>query len=136
MNKPHLLFVCGRNRWRSPTAEAIYRHDARLIARSAGVSGKSAHRISDKDLDWADLVVVMEQKYKSRIIREFRSHPDLPPIVSLDIPDEFERMDPELIELILDGMRFHLQERFGIGSSDPPNDGHTMPGTHSSPFDP
>ena len=94
-----MLFGCGRNQWRSPTAETIYRNDERLIARSAGTSANSPRQVSAKDLEWADLVLAMEQKYKSRMMKKFRgSH--LPPIVSLDIPDEFERMDPELMRLV------------------------------------
>jgi len=114
MHKPHILFVCGRHRWRSPTAEAIYRKDPRVKIRSAGVSDKSRHRVSDNDLDWADLVLVMERKYKSRILETFRDHPNLPRIVSLDIPDEYERMNEQLIALIQEGTEFYLREVFGI----------------------
>ena|SRR6266498_5065277 len=123
MNKPHILFVCGRHRWRSPTAEAIYRRDPRVKVRSAGVSSKSRHQISDKDLDWADLVLVMERKYKSRILGTFRDHASLPRIVSLDIPDEYERMDEQLIALIQKGTEFHLKELFGIEPEAAPNAG-------------
>src|SRR4051794_16815398 len=97
VNKPRILFVCGRNRWRSPTAERIYRDDPRVQVRSAGVSAQSGHQISADDLAWADLVIVMERRYKSRIVGMF---PDHPPIVSLDIPDEFEYLDEDLIQLI------------------------------------
>jgi len=99
MDKPHILFVCGRNQWRSPTAERIYRDDPRIQVRSAGVSGKSRHQISDDDLSWAGLVVVMEQRYKSRILGTFRDYPNLPRIVSLDIPDEYQFMDAELVKI-------------------------------------
>jgi predicted protein tyrosine phosphatase len=109
MDKPRILFVCGRNQWRSPTAERIYRDDPRIHVRSAGVSAKSRHQISADDLSWADLVVVMERRYKSRITETFRDHP---PIVSLDIPDEFEYMDEELIKLIREGVEFHLNNKF------------------------
>ena len=34
--KPHVLFVCGRNQWRSPTAARIYANDQRIEVRSAG----------------------------------------------------------------------------------------------------
>jgi predicted protein tyrosine phosphatase len=114
MDKPHLLFVCGRNQWRSPTAEAIYRNDPSLEARSAGVSSRSPHQISDNDLDWADLVLVMEQKHKSRILRTFRHRLNSPKIVSLDIPDEYARMDQSLIDLIRQGTEFHLKHEFNI----------------------
>jgi predicted protein tyrosine phosphatase len=117
MNKPHLLFVCGRHQWRSPTAEAIYRKDPRFLVRSAGVSSKSRHQVTAEDLDWADLVLVMERKYKSRILGTFRDHPCLPQIVSLDIPDEYERMDPELVSLIQSGTEVHLRQQLNIESS-------------------
>lgn len=115
MGKPHILFVCARNQWRSPTAEAIYRQDPRVEVRSAGVSSQSRHQISDKDLDWANLVLVMEQKHKSRILETFRARSTMPKIVSLDIPDDYQRMDQHLVELIRDGTEFHLQQQFKIG---------------------
>jgi predicted protein tyrosine phosphatase len=111
MDKPRILFVCGRNQWRSPTAERIYRNDPRVHVRSAGVSVKSGRQISADDLSWADLVVVMEQRYKSRILATFRDHP---PIVSPDIPDEFEFMDEELIKLIRESVEFHLVHEFNL----------------------
>lgn len=106
--KPNILFVCGRNKWRSPTAESIYRNDERLNVRSAGVSGKSSHQISVNDILWADLILVMETSYKARIVSQFRNL-HLPPIENLDIPDEYERMDTELVELIKSGVEFHIQ---------------------------
>jgi predicted protein tyrosine phosphatase len=122
MPKLHLLFVCGRNQWRSPTAEAIYRNDPRLLIRSAGVSSKSARQLSADDLEWADLVLVMERKYKSRILETYRDHPHLPKIVSLDIPDEYNRMDQELIALIEEGTEFHLKHHFGLEPNESTND--------------
>ena len=113
MPKPHILFVCGRNQWRGPTAERIYRTDPRVEVRSAGVSAKSGRQISANDLSWADLVFVMEQRYKSRIQRTFRDRPNLPKIVSLDIPDEYQFMDPALIMLLQAGVEFHLNQEFG-----------------------
>ena len=97
--KPHILFVCGRNQRRSPTAERIYRNDARIAVRSAGISEKSPHRISSVDIAWADLILVMEEDYAQAIRTQFR-RATLPPIKSLDIPDEYGLMDAELIELI------------------------------------
>ncbi len=84
------------------------------MVRSAGVSSKSSHQLSGKDLDWADLVLVMERKYKSRILSVFGDHPNLPRIVSLDIPDEYERMDPELISLIEKATEPHLRHQWHL----------------------
>lgn len=107
-SKPHILFVCGKNQWRSPTAERIYRNDQRIEVRSAGVSGKSKHPISNADIEWADLILVMESGYKSRILGLFRDH-SLPAIENLDIPDEYQYMDDELIEIIESRVEFHIQ---------------------------
>lgn len=95
-----ILFVCGKNLRRSPTAAAIFRNHPGLEVRSAGVSEKSRHRITEADLRWADLVLVMERKHAARIRESFGTMNPLPPIRSLDIPDDYEFMDPELVELL------------------------------------
>lgn len=99
-----LLFVCSRNHWRSPTAEAAYQNDPRVEVASAGVSPNARRRVSEKLLRWADLVLVMETAHKRRLHEQF---PDLAHdlrIEVLDIPDDYEFMDPELIELIRAGV--------------------------------
>jgi predicted protein tyrosine phosphatase len=98
-DKPRLLFVCGRNQWRSPTAEWLYRHDERVEVRSAGTSAVSRHRVSAADIQWADLILVMETKYRTWIVTNFRTI-KLPPIENLDVPDEYGYLDEELIGLL------------------------------------
>jgi len=114
MNRPNVLFVCGRNQWRGPTAERIYKDDPRIHVRSAGVSVRSSRQVSPDDLSWADIIIVMEQRYKSRILGTFRNHPKHPPIASLEIPDEYEFMDEELIGLIREGVESNLRHEFNI----------------------
>jgi len=94
-----ILFVCGRNQRRSPTAERLFRDDPRMSARSAGVSESSKRRMRENDLHWADLVLVMERKHAARIRFQFPAE-SIPPMRSLDIPDDYEFMDAELIELL------------------------------------
>jgi len=98
-DKPHLLFVCGRNQWRSPTAERLYRHDERVEVRSTGTSAVSRHRVSAADIQWADLILVMEAKYRTWIVTNFRAI-KLPPIENLDVPDEYGYLDEELVDLL------------------------------------
>lgn len=95
-----ILFVCGMNKKRSPTAEAIYRNDNRFQVRSAGVSSSSKNRLTLKNIEWADLILVMEKKYKDRIVQNYRDRLELPRIQSLEISDEYEFMDAELVDLI------------------------------------
>jgi len=118
-SKPHILFVCGRNQWRSPTAAAIYANDQRIEVRSAGVSPLSAHRVSQKDMEWANLVLVMERKHEDRLVEMFRDM-TRPPIASLEIADDFGLMDQELVDLIREGTESHLAAMFGIGHETPP----------------
>jgi predicted protein tyrosine phosphatase len=107
IGKPHILFVCARNRWRSPTAERLYRNDERMEVRSAGLSEKSPHALLEADIRWADLILVMEDDQKSWITGKYR-HLKLPGIASLDIPDEFEYMEKELIDSIRSGVESHI----------------------------
>lgn len=94
-----VLFVCAMNKQRSVTAERLYRNDLRVEVRSAGVRSAARRRINEKDLAWADVVYVMEKKHKLWIATRFEEL-DLPEIEVLDIPDEFDVMDPELQEIL------------------------------------
>ena len=111
--KPHILFVCGRNQWRSPTAARSYANDQRIEVRSAGVSLLSAHRVSRQDMEWADLILVMESKHKARLQAMFRDV-QMPPVECLEIPDDFGLMDDALVTLIRGGTEAYLAARFGI----------------------
>jgi predicted protein tyrosine phosphatase len=98
--KPRVLFVCSKNQWRSPTAEKLYQNDPRIEVRSAGLSPKSPHQITSADITWAELILVMEEEHKKRIIETFRGDVELPEILVLGIPDEYRFMDPELVEVL------------------------------------
>jgi len=108
MDRLKTLFICSRNQWRSPTAERVYRDDARLSVRSRGLSGKSPRRLRGDDLVWADVVFVMEAKHKSRILGEYRESLDDTILHVLEIPDDYRFMDPELILLLRDRVESFL----------------------------
>ena len=76
------------------------------LNRAANV--KARRKISEADLDWADLVLVMERKYARRIHAQFQFRADFPPIKCLDIPDDYELMDAELVTLIRDGTEIQI----------------------------
>lgn len=96
----HILFVCSRNQWRSPTAEAIYRDRPGLQVRSAGTEPSARIRLSAKTILWADLIFVMEKRHKQRMLENFPEEMAGKQVVVLDIPDEYQYMDPELVEEI------------------------------------
>ena len=93
-----VLFICSRNQWRSPTAEQIFRRHPLMPVRSAGTSPNARRKVSAEDICWADVIFVMEEKHKSRLVAEFSRLLDGKTIHVLDIPDEYKYMDPELVE--------------------------------------
>lgn len=96
--KLKVLFICSRNQWRSPTAEKVWRSHPRLSVRSAGTSPNARRHVSPEDIAWADVVFVMEEKHKSRLVAAYARLLEHKPIHVLDIPDEYKYMDPELVE--------------------------------------
>jgi len=95
-----LLFICSRNQWRSPTAEMIYRNIEGVSARSAGTSTSARRKISEGDISWADKIFVMENKHKKRLMQRFGKSLKHEKLHVLDIPDDYQYMDSELIELL------------------------------------
>lgn len=112
-HRPNILVVCGRNKKRSRTAESIFKNDSRFNIRSAGLSSQSDRKISEKDLNWADLVFVMETRYRARIWEQYKQI-ELPPIEILDIPDDYEFMDEELVVLLTDKINSTLRMNYEI----------------------
>lgn len=48
----NILFVCSRNKWQSPTAEAIYRNRQDLNVKSAGTEPSAKTKISARHILW------------------------------------------------------------------------------------
>ena len=113
MKRLNILFVCSKNKWRSPTAETIYRNDRRLNVRSAGTSASARKKVTEKDINWADLILVMESKHKKIINKEYNDL-ELPQIIVLDIPDNYKYMDRELISIIEGSVEDILQQKLDI----------------------
>ncbi len=91
-----VLFICNQNQNRSKTAEEVFR-DA-FITRSAGLyNGQS---VADAQLEWADVVVVMEDAQRSELAKRFPKQYLQKRILSLDIPDVFKHNQPELVDML------------------------------------
>jgi len=96
----NVLFICSRNRWRSPTAEAIYKNRPDLNVRSAGTEPSARIKVSARDIEWADLIFTMEKRHRQRLEEKFPQELHDKRLVVLDIEDEYQFMDEELIEMI------------------------------------
>ena len=96
-----VLFICGKNQWRSPTAEHIFADHPGLACASAGLSKDSEVQVSADLLAWADTVFVMEKAHKTRLTAGFKAHLHGKRVVCLEIKDRYPYMDPELVRLLL-----------------------------------
>jgi len=97
-DKPiHVLFVCSRNQWRSPTGERIYRDHPRVNTRSAGTAVSARHPVTPADIQWADLILVMERKHHQRLRADFPEALRFREVRVLGIEDRHRFMAPELV---------------------------------------
>ena len=104
----HVLFICGRNRLRSPTAEAIFASWPGIAVASAGMNPDADTPVGPELLEWADLIFVMERSHRTKLSTKFRAHLRDRRIVCLNIPDKYEYMDPQLIEKLMASVPPHL----------------------------
>jgi predicted protein tyrosine phosphatase len=104
-----VLFVCSRNRLRSPTAEEVFRGREGLEVASAGTSPDAEELVTAELIEWADLVVAMEARHKRALTREHGRALRGKRLVVLDIPDRYDFMDPELVALLEARVTPHLR---------------------------
>ena len=94
------LFICTHNRLRSPTAEQVFATWPGIETDSAGVGADADVPLAPEQLDWAEIVFVMEKLHRSRLSAKFRRHLNGKRIACLDIPDDYDYMQPELVRLL------------------------------------
>ncbi len=104
----NILFLCSRNRLRSPTAEAVFRGWPGVETDSAGLAADAEVPLEADQLRWADLVVVMEKRHVTQLRRRYARQLGSVRVVCLDIPDRYTFMQPELVDLLTRRMRPHL----------------------------
>lgn len=95
-----VLFICGRNKRRSPTAEAIFAEFPGVEVDSAGLSDDSVSPLDADLIAWADVIFVMERNHLGRLKSRYGRHLKASRLVCLDIPDKYEYMDARLIALL------------------------------------
>jgi protein-tyrosine phosphatase len=98
--RPRLLFVCSRNKRRSLTAEHFVRRSPLCHVRSAGTEPSARVRVRREDIEWADIVYVMEHSHLDRLRASFNDALATREVVVLDIPDEYAYMDPDLVDAL------------------------------------
>lgn len=91
-----VLFICNQNQNRSKTAENIFKD--RFETKSAGLY--NTRPLTEKQLSWADVVVVMEDAQRGEIAKRFPKQYMQKQILSLNIPDIYHHDQPELIKTL------------------------------------
>jgi len=103
-----ILFICSQNRLRSPTAEQVFADYPGLEVTSAGTNHDAENPLTAELVSWADIIVVMEKQHRAKLQRRFRAALRGQRVICLDIPDDYEFMQPELVELLKTRMARHL----------------------------
>lgn len=104
-----ILFVCTANKLRSPTAEDVFRDWPGIEAISAGTDSEAPRPLTKELVASADMIFAMENHHRERIRKKFKKRPPDHRIITLHIPDEFERGDPVLVALLREKIEPRLQ---------------------------
>ena len=91
-----VLFICNQNLNRSRTAEELFK--GRFETKSAGLYNEKP--VTEKQLSWADVVVVMEDIQREEVAMRFPKQYMQTRILSFNIPDVYYYNQPELVNLL------------------------------------
>ncbi len=105
----NLLFVCSRNRLRSPTAEHVFSGRSDCSVASAGTDHDADEPVTAEWLEWADLIFVMERRHRAKLRRRYGAWLKHARVICLDIPDDYDFMDPDLVRLLQRKVTPHLR---------------------------
>ena len=86
------------NQLRSPTAEAVFANYEGLSTLSAGTRPDAKTPMSADLIEWADVILVMENSHRNRLNRDFGPLLRDKRLLVLGIPDNYAYMEPALIE--------------------------------------
>jgi predicted protein tyrosine phosphatase len=103
-----VLFICSQNRLRSPTAEQVFSGWPGIEVASAGLNENAETPVTPELLQWAQVIFVTEKAHRNRLSKKFRAFLTGQRIICLDIPDEYDFMDPGLVQLLQARVPRHL----------------------------
>ena len=96
-----VLFVCGKARVRSPTAAQVFADWDGIRTDFGGISNDADDALSADQIDWADIIMVMERRHATRLNDRFRRLLAGKKVLVLDIRDRYTFMEASLIEELL-----------------------------------
>jgi predicted protein tyrosine phosphatase len=96
----NVLFICSQNMLRSPTAERVFAHYPGLTTSSAGTAEDAEKPVTAEMIEWAEMIFAMENLHARLLKERFGKLLEGKPLITLRIRDDFEFMDPALIEIL------------------------------------
>ncbi|QJF52479.1 phosphotyrosine protein phosphatase [Roseobacter ponti] len=96
---------------RSPTAADLVAAWDGFETDFAGLSRDADEQLSVEQIAWADLIVVMEKRHKTRLTAAFGTRLKDRRVVVLGIPDRYNYMQPELVARLEPALRRLLNRR-------------------------
>lgn len=96
----HLLFICGKNRLRSPTAEEVFSNIPGIETASAGVDRDADEPLTAELVQWADTIFLMERSHRRKLQQKFAPWLNGQSVICLNIPDNYDYMEPALVDLL------------------------------------
>jgi len=104
----NLRVVCSENRLRSPTGEEVFSEYAGIEAIGCGTNNDAETTVSGDLVEGANIVFVMERSHRNKVSKKFKEQLKGKKLVCLDIPDNYERMDPILVRILTTKVMRHL----------------------------
>jgi predicted protein tyrosine phosphatase len=104
----NVLFICSQNRLRSPTAEQVFATWPGIATASAGLNHDAENPVTPELLAWANLIFVMERAHRNKLSAKFKAHLLNKRVICLEIPDDYEFMAPDLVQLLKARVPGHL----------------------------
>jgi predicted protein tyrosine phosphatase len=112
-----VLFVCSRNRRRSPAAEQVFTKHPGVECASAGIRSDADNPVTSEIVEWVDRIFVMDRKQQQqKFSRKFRPHLRRKRVICLDIPDKVVSCTREFLQVMscmLSPVRLILARRRG-----------------------
>ncbi|GAA6617678.1 phosphotyrosine protein phosphatase [Scytonema sp. NUACC26] len=71
-----------------------------LEVESAGLDREAEIPLCSEAIQWADIIFVMEKSHSRKLSNKFQPWLKNKRVICLDIPDEYEYIDPALVELL------------------------------------
>ncbi|WP_257669817.1 protein tyrosine phosphatase [Parapedobacter tibetensis] len=93
------MFAAETNGAAVPLKTCLKTHPLHQV-RSAGTASSACVKVSEKGIQWVDMILVMEKRHKEILQVKFCNWILNKEIIVLSIPDEYNYMDPELVTIL------------------------------------